>query len=92
MAKRGGNNLNIVLGVDINALKKGFDDAIKVTQKSGGDVGKAAKAVSEGVVNSFKKIENSSSLKAASRQMFNLAASLQAGGSATEQVFRQAIR
>ena len=92
MAKKGGNNLNIVLGVDIAGLKKGFDDAVKVTQKAGGDVEKSAKAVSDSVQNAFKKIENSSSLKQASRQMFNLAASLQAGGTATEKAFRQAIR
>ena len=92
MAKKGGNNLNIVLGVDIAGLKKGFDDAVKVTQKAGGDVEKSAKAVSDSVQTAFKKIENSSSLKQASRQMFNLAASLQAGGTATEKAFRQAIR
>ena len=29
------NRLNVVIGADINELKKGFDEAIKVVQSSG---------------------------------------------------------
>jgi hypothetical protein len=44
-------SLNIVIGADIEKLKKGFDDAIAVIQKSGNqmsaDVAKSAKDIQD---------------------------------------------
>ena len=86
------NNINISVGLDIKNLKKGFDDAIKLTQGASKDTGKAADQMATNVVNAFKKIETSSSLKTASRQMFNLVAALENGGTATQKTFRDSVK
>lgn len=82
------NNLNISLGVDVDGLKKGFDDAVKVTQSKGKDIEKEAAKMALAVT---QKIEGMS-LKSQARQLENLTAKMAEAGLTGTKAFRDVAR
>lgn len=89
-------SLNIVIGADIEKLKKGFDDAIAVIQKSGNqmsaDVAKSAKDIQDKLSNIATKNPTAGTV----RQLTNLAMEARALGpefaQAANDIIKQAGR
>lgn len=86
------NNLNISLGVDVDNLKKGFEDAIRVTQAAGKKTEQEARLMAEGIVRQLDKIGNQSTMRGAIRQMENLAGQMQRVGLEGTKAFNEVIK
>lgn len=74
------NKINIVIGADIENLKKGFQDAIKITGASGNRISSAMEATAKQIEADFDRIARSSNTKRAVAQLQNLALKVQALG------------
>lgn len=86
------NNLNISLGVDVDNLKKGFEDAIRVTQAAGKRTEQEARLMAEGIVKQLDKIGNQTTMRGAIRQMENLAGQIQRVGLEGTKAFNEVIK
>jgi hypothetical protein len=72
--------INIVIGADIEKLRKGFDDAVKVVGASGKKISSEMDAVTKSIEKDFERIANSPSTKRTVTQLQNLALKVQALG------------
>jgi len=72
--------INIVIGADIEKLRKGFEDAVKVVGASGKKISSEMDAVTKSIEKDFERIANSPSTKRTVTQLQNLALKVQALG------------
>ena len=86
------NNLNISLGVDLSNLKKGFEDAIKITSGASKKTESEAKHMADAITAQFEKIGKQSTMRGAIRQMENLAGSMQQFGMEGTKAFNEVIK
>jgi len=86
------NNLNISLGVDVSNLKKGFDEAIKITQQAAGKTEQEMKEMADAIVRQLGKIGSQSTMRGAIRQMENLAGTMSRFGMEGTAAFNEVIK
>lgn len=86
------NNLNISLGVDVSNLKKGFDEAIKITQQAAGKTEAEMKEMADAIVRQLGKIGSQSTMRGAIRQMENLAGTMSRFGMEGTAAFNEVIK
>lgn len=72
--------INIVIGADIEKLRKGFDDAVKVVGASGKKISSEMDAVTKSIEKDFERLANSPNTKRTVAQLQNLALKVQALG------------
>ena len=69
--------INIVIGADIDKLRKGFDDAVKVIGASGKQISSQMDATVKAIEKDFERIANSPNTKRTVAQLQNLALKVQ---------------
>lgn len=74
------NKINIVIGADIDGLKKGFQDAVRITGASGDKISTAMDSTVKQIEKDFNRIAASANTKRAVTQLQNLALKVQALG------------
>lgn len=72
--------INIVIGADIEKLRKGFDDAVKVVGASGKKISSEMDAVTKSIEKDFERLASSPNTKRTVAQLQNLALKVQALG------------
>lgn len=86
------NKINIVIGADIEKLKKGFQDAVKITGASGNQINTKLEATAKAIEKDFERISNSTNTKRAVTQLQNLALKVQALGPEFQDMANKIIR
>jgi hypothetical protein len=86
------NKINIVIGADIEKLKKGFQDAVKITGASGNQINSKLEATAKAIEKDFERISNSTNTKRAVTQLQNLALKVQALGPEFQDMANKIIR
>ena len=86
------NKINIVIGADIEKLKKGFQDAVKITGASGERIATATDAMARQIERDFDRIATSANTKRAVTQLQNLALKVQALGPEFQGMANKIIR
>lgn len=86
------NKINIVIGADIEKLKKGFQDAVKVTGASGERIATATDAMARQIEKDFERIATASNTKRAVTQLQNLALKVQSLGPEFQDMANKIIR
>lgn len=86
------NNLSISLGVKLDALKKGLDDAVKILDTKSSDAEQSAKEMADAINTQLQKIGNQSTMRGAIRQMENLAGQMHVMGMEGTKAFREVIK
>lgn len=86
------NKINIVIGADIEKLKKGFQDAVKITGASGERIATATDAMARQIEKDFDRIATSANTKRAVTQLQNLALKVQALGPEFQGMANKIIR
>jgi hypothetical protein len=86
------NKINIVIGADIEKLKKGFQDAVKITGASGDKISTATDAMARQIEKDFDRIATSANTKRAVTQLQNLALKVQALGPEFQGMANKIIR
>lgn len=84
-------NINIVLGVSTDELRKGFEDAIKSTKKGTDVIESEVKQMADGLVRQMEKVGNSTSLKQTARQMEALAGQMSKFGLTGTAAFNEVV-
>lgn len=84
--------LSIALGVDVDGLKKGFQDAIKATQSAGKATEQEAKLMADGIIAQLEKIGSAKTMRQAIRQMENLAGTMQSVGLSGTKAFNEVVK
>lgn len=92
MASKKNNALNLSLGVDLEGFKKGFADAIKTTQGSTASIEKEAQDMAASLVASMKKVENSTTMKQASRNLQNMVGQMHAFGLEGTKAYNEVVK
>ena len=85
-------SLNIVIGADIENLKKGLDAAVVATQKAGKDLSGATGEAIKGMQDQFAKLASSKPSMATVRQMQNIAMTARSLGPEFQQFANDVIR
>lgn len=86
------NKINIVIGADIEKLKKGFQDAVKITGASGEKISTAMEATAKQIEQDFDRISKSANTKRAVTQLQNLALKVQSLGPEFQDMANKIIR
>jgi len=84
--------INIVIGADIEKLKKGFQDAVKITGASGDQINSKLEATAKAIEKDFERIASSANTKRAVTQLQNLALKVQALGPEFQDMADKIIR
>ena len=84
--------INIVIGADIEKLKKGFQDAVKITGASGDQINSKLEATAKAIEKDFERIASSANTKRAVTQLQNLALKVQALGPEFQDMANKIIR
>ena len=69
--------INIVIGADVDKLRKGFDDAVKITGASGKKISSQVQATINSIEKDFDRIANSPNTKRTVAQLQNLSLKVQ---------------
>ena len=85
-------SLNIIIGADIENLKKGLDAAVVATQKAGKDLSGATGEAIKGMQDQFAKLAASKPSMATVRQMQNIAMTARSLGPEFQQFANEVIR
>lgn len=85
-------SLNIIIGADIENLKKGLDAAVVATQKAGKDLSGATGEAIKGMQDQFAKLAASKPSMATVRQMQNIAMTARSLGPEFQQFANDVIR
>ena len=86
------NNINIVIGADIEKLQKGFQDAVKIAGASGDKINSKLEATAKAIEKDFERISNGTNTKRAVAQLQNLALKVQALGPEFNDMANQIIQ
>jgi len=86
------NKINIVIGADIEKLKKGFQDAVSITGASGKKISTATDAMARQIEKDFERIATSANTKRAVTQLQNLALKVQSLGPEFQDMANKIIR
>lgn len=86
------NNINIVIGADIEKLQKGFQDAVKIAGASGDKINSKLEATAKAIEKDFERIASSANTKRAVTQLQNLALKVQALGPEFQDMADKIIR
>jgi len=86
------NKINIVIGADIEKLKQGFQEAVKITGASGERISSAMDATAKQIEKDFDRIASSANTKRAVTQLQNLALKVQALGPEFQGMANKIIR
>ena len=85
-------SLNIIIGADIQNLKKGLDAAVVATQKAGKDLSGATGEAIKGMQDQFAKLAASKPSMATVRQMQNIAMTARSLGPEFQQFANEVIK
>jgi len=85
-------SLNIVIGADIENLKKGLDSAIVATQKAGKELSGATGEAIKGMQQQFERLASSKPSMATVRQMQQIAMTARALGPEFQDFANDVIR
>lgn len=86
------NQINIVIGADIEKLQKGFQDAVKIAGASGDQINSKLEATAKAIEKDFERIASSANTKRAVTQLQNLALKVQALGPEFQDMANKIIR